>query len=92
MTKSYCLRISIKQHKKQGVLAINQRAYLTSIRKRFGISDCKPVAKPVEPGKRFNKTADNEDPINITKYQSAIGCLIYASISTRPDLSSAVGA
>lgn len=44
----------------------------------------------LEPGKQFDKIAGNEDPINITGYQSAIECLIHASIATRPDLSSAV--
>ena len=42
--------------------------------------------------KRFNKIAGDEDPVNITEYHSAIGCLICASIATRTDLSSAVGA
>ena len=54
------------------------------------MSDCKPVATPMESGKRFNKIADDEDPINITEHQSTIGCLICASVATRPDLSFAV--
>ena len=87
----YCLGVSIKQNRKQGLLMINQKAYPTSVLKRFGINDCKPVAAPIEPGKRFKKIADDEDPINITEYQPAIGCLIYASVAARPDLSSAVG-
>lgn len=46
----------------------------------------------LEPDKQFDKIAGNKDPNNITGYQSAIECLIYASIATRPDLPSAVGA
>ena len=88
----YWFSLSSKQNRKQGVLTINQGACLTSALKRFGMSDCKPVATPTEPGKRFNKIAGDEDPVNITEYHSAIGCLIYASIATRPDLPSAVGA
>ena len=45
----------------------------------------------LEPDKQFDKIAGNKDPINITGYQSAIECLIHASIATRPDLPSAVG-
>lgn len=45
----------------------------------------------LEPDKQFDKIAGNKDPNNITGYQSAIECLIYASIAARPDLSSAVG-
>lgn len=62
----YYLSMPVKQNRKQGVLTINQRSCLTSILKRFGMSDCKPVATPMEPGKRFNKISDNENPINIT--------------------------
>ena len=46
----------------------------------------------MEAGKWFEKLDDNEDPVNIREYQAAIGSLVYASIATRPDLSSSVGA
>ena len=81
----YWFSLSSKQNRKQGVLTINQGAYLTSVLNRFGMSDCNSAATPTEPGKRFNKIAGNEDPVNITEYHSAIGCLIYASIATRTD-------
>ena len=88
----YWFSLSSKQNRKQGVLTINQGAYLTSALNRFGMSDCNSAATPTEPGKRFNKIAGDEDRVNITDYHSAIGCLICASIATRTDLSSAVGA
>ena len=56
------------------------------------MSECKPVSMPMETGKRFDKLDDNGDPVNIRGYQAAIGSLVYASIATRPDLSSSVGA
>ena len=49
------------------------------------------IATPMESGKRFDKIVDDKEPFNITEYQSAIGCLTYASLATGPGLSSAVG-
>lgn len=87
----YCLGMSIKRNRNKGLLTINQHAYLSAVLKRFAMSDCKPVATPLEPGKKFEKLKDDEEMVNLKEYQSAIGSLIYASIGTRPDLSSAVG-
>ena len=40
---------------------------------------------------KFEKLVDVERSANIQEYQAKIGSLTYASIATRPDLSSAVG-
>ena len=55
-----------------------------SILRRFGLEDCKPIATPMET--RLKLTFhDAGDYIDVTLYQTAIGCLIYVCI-TRPDL------
>ena len=59
--------------------------------KKFDMENCKPVGTPLEPGKRFTKLPENEKPSDIHRYQTAIGCLTYASTATRPDLAAAVG-
>ena len=87
----YCLGMAIKRDRVAKILTINQKAYFEDTLKRFGMYDCKPVATPMEPGKRYERLADGEKSVNLREYQSAIGSLIYASIATRPDLSSAVG-
>ena len=43
---------------------------------------------PMEAGKRSEELDHNEDPVNIREYETDIGSLVYASIATRPDLSS----
>ena len=55
------------------------------------MSECNPVATPMETNKKFVKLAENEDVIDIPGYQAAIGSIIYASIASRPDLSASVG-
>ena len=55
------------------------------------MEDCKPISTPMDPNVKFEKLADDERSTNIQEYQAMIGSLTYASIATRPDLSSAVG-
>ena len=85
------LGMSIKRNRTTGVLAIDQSAYLRSVLERFGMADCKPVSTPMEPGKHYEKTPDNEEGLETREFQALIGSLVYASIATRPDLSEAVG-
>ena len=55
------------------------------------MSTCKPVSTPMENGRQFTKTPDDEEGVNITEYQAVIGSLLYASVATRPDLAASVG-
>ena len=88
----YCLGMSVKRDRKAKVLMINQKTYLENVLKKFGMQDCKPISTPMEVTARYEKLADDEKTVNIKEYQAMIGSLTYASISTRPDLSAAVGA
>ena len=41
----YILGMAINRNRNDGVLTIDQHAFLSSMLKRFGMDDCKPVAK-----------------------------------------------
>ena len=51
---------------------------------------CKPIATPVDVGAKLIKATNEDEIINQQLCQSAIGSLMYLSISTRPDISYAV--
>ena len=87
----YLLGMSIQRERESKILTISQKSYLENILKRFGIQDCKPVSTPLEPGKKYDKLQDDRDPVDVQRYQAAIGSLIYASIASRPDIAEAVG-
>ena len=72
-------------------MTICQASYLQDVLVRFGMEDCKPVSTPMEAGKVFTSLSDDEETIDIKKYQAAIGSLNYAAVATRPDISTAVG-
>ena len=74
------------------MLMINQKAFLKSMLKRFGMHECRPVSTPMEVRKKFERLADEENTVDKRKYQAAIGSLTYASFATRPNFSAAVGA
>ena len=60
--------MSIKRDIEAEVLTINQKAYLESILKWFGMSYYKPVSTPIVAGKKFEKLADEENAVNTRDY------------------------
>ena len=87
----YVLGMEVKRDRENKTMTISQKAYLENVLERFDMQNCKPVSIPLEAGKKFAKISEDEEPIDVKKYQAAIGSLNYAAIATRPDLSVAVG-
>ncbi|KAK3749555.1 hypothetical protein QZH41_007287 [Actinostola sp. cb2023] len=87
----YLLGMSIKRDRASRTLTINQPGYLEKVLKRFGMENCKPVSTPLELGKKFQQLSANDDAFDDQIYRQAIGCLTYASTTTRPDIAAAVG-
>ncbi len=70
-------------------LVMTQSHYIEKILKRFNFSDCTPVSTPMDASV---KLMDNKGkPISQLEYSKAIGSLMYAMTSTRPDIAFAVG-
>ena len=87
----YFLGMFIKRDRKNRNLSISQPKYIEAVLEKFGMSDCKPVATPIEPGVKYDKICDDEKGFDVRTYQKAIGCLTYMTTSTRPDIAAAVG-
>ena len=87
---SYFLGMKIELNKDDGSVWIGQRAYTESILKKFGMEECKPISTPVDVSSKLTCATENDDCIDQQRYQSAIGSLMYLSVSTRPDISYAV--
>ena len=68
---------------------MTQSHYVEKILKRFNYSDCSPVSTPMDPGvKLMSNTGKASSQL---EYSQAIGSLMYAMTSTRPDIAYAVG-
>lgn len=87
----HCLGMRINQYS-NGV-SIDQEHYIEQILERFGLSDCNSLSTPMKPNENLTvveMTQEEIDQMRNVPYQEAIGCLMYLSQCTRPDISYAV--
>ncbi|GJW25887.1 zinc finger, CCHC-type containing protein [Tanacetum coccineum] len=81
------LGIKIKRVNKG--IGITQSHYIEKILKKFIREDCSPVSTPMDPVEKHKPHTGK--PVGQLEYSRAIGCLMYAMTSTRPDIGYAVG-
>ena len=86
---SYFLGIKVVQ--KDNTIALNQASFVKSLLDRFDFNNCKPVSTPADVNSHLEPTTDDCELFDKTKYQSAVGSLLYLSTKTRPDIAYAVG-
>ena len=71
---------------------MDQRQYIQSLLKRYGLSQAKTATTPADINVKLVKNDGVSKPVNPVNYQSMVGSLLYAAITTRPDIAQAVGA
>lgn len=92
----WLLGIEVKRNLEKHTIALSQRAYIDSIVARYGFSDAKPLAQPMDPHVRLSI---DQCPVSTAEYAAmrdkpyleALGALQYVSVATRPDITFAVG-
>lgn len=85
----YCIGIHIERDRKNGVIYLDQRKYILEVLQKYGMSDCKTVKTPMDVNTKFNEKENFVEGTILTNvpYQEIIGCLLYISQVTRPDIS-----
>jgi hypothetical protein len=82
--------LGIQVHQNDGAISLSQRNYIEATLERFEMQHCKPTVTPMtdqDLNRSETKSSDNElEP----KYRSLIGCLMYLSVCTRPDITYSV--
>ncbi|GJW23146.1 zinc finger, CCHC-type containing protein [Tanacetum coccineum] len=81
------LGIKIKRENKG--IVITQSHYIEKILKKFNREDCSPVNTPMDLVEKLKPNTGK--PVDQLEYSRAIGCLMYAMTSTRPDIAYVVG-
>ena len=77
-------------------LKVDQETYINRLLEKTGMQDCVPMATPAEPGQHLSalpasdQTTGDENAHSL-QYGSVVGSLLYAAVSTRSDISYAVG-
>ena len=87
----YCLGISISHDEDNYCITLQQKQYIRNILTRFGLADAKAVSTLADPSVTLVKDDGVSKEVDPTLYQSMVGSLIYAAMTTRPDITQAVG-
>jgi len=75
--------IHVIRDRLQGTLALSQENYLRTIVHRFGMSeDTKITSTPLVTGTKLIKATEQDELVYQKMYQSMVGSLMYAMIST----------
>uniref|UniRef100_H3H572 Polyprotein n=2 Tax=Phytophthora ramorum TaxID=164328 RepID=H3H572_PHYRM len=87
----FILGMEIDHDRTASTLMIKQTRYIDDVTSRFNQQDAKAVVNPCESGMKLTKmqspttNAEREDMRN-KPYRSLIGCLLYITTCTRPDV------
>ena len=90
------LGMEIHKDRKNGKLWLLQQRYVDKILMRFGMNNVKPVQIPLASHFKISSglcpsNDEENDYMSSVPYANAVGSLMYATVSTRPDISHAVG-
>ena len=80
-------------HGTDGSMVLRQTAYIRELVARYSVSESKCPLLPAEPNE-FLSASDGTplSPKDVSIFQSLVGSLLYVSVGTRPDISSALRA
>ena len=90
------LGMRIFRNRSEGVLKLSQEKYIEKLLDRFNVGDAKTRNTPLGTHLKFSKKQSpqsDEETCYMSRvpYASAVGSLMYAMVSTRPDIAHAVG-
>jgi hypothetical protein len=70
-------------------ISLGQKAYITTILRRFGMEHNGSVPAPIDPNVKLDLAKDRGEmePKAIPDYQAVMGLLMYAALATRPNIS-----
>ncbi|KAE9023990.1 hypothetical protein PR003_g14063 [Phytophthora rubi] len=87
----FILGMEIDHDRTAGTLMIKQTRYIDDVTNQFNQQDAKAVVNPCESGTKLTKmqsptTNAEREAIRTKLYRSLIGCLLYITTCTRPDV------
>lgn len=90
------LGMRIMRDRKNKRLWLSQEKYIKKVLDRFNMKDAKPVGTPLAAHFKLSTElcpSDDKEKEEISKihYASAVGCLMYAMVYTRPNIAYSVG-
>ena len=94
-TTKKILGMEIRSNRDAKRLWLSEAGYVKKVLDRFSMENAKPVSTPLANHFRLStsqcpKTVEETEDMSKVPYTSAVECLMYAMICTRPDLAHAV--
>ena len=89
---AYYLGMTVTRDRANRIIRLGQAAYVERVLREHGMWEAKPVSTPMETSAKLVPAEDGfqAEQKQKTRYQSAVGSLMYAMLGTRPDLAFAV--
>jgi hypothetical protein len=92
----YVIGIEIHRDRNQRILKLSQKAYIKKVLERFKLKNCSTTVASIIKRDKFSKdqcpqNALEQEQTKSISYAFAVGSLLYAQVSTRPDNAMAVG-
>jgi len=87
---SYFLGIQVRRNRPKKEITISQCHFIEQILQRFGMTDAKPVATPLDVSIKLQAATDNTSTVDTTIFRQTLGSFMYTMIGTRPDLAAAI--
>jgi len=87
----YYVGVCIVRDKERKQVYLHQGLYIEKMVKKFGQTQAKSVSTPADLNVRLQKEDGVSKPVDTTSYQSIVESLLYAAITSRPDIAQAVG-
>ena len=91
---SKILGIRITRDRQQRTLTIDQGEYIRKVMKDFGMEQDtyrKTKSIPLNGYDKIKPTTEGDSPTDSARYMSGVGCIMHASVQTRPDITFATG-
>ena len=87
---SHLLKMNVIYEQESKVVVIHLAQYIDQLLLQCGMSNCKPVSTPMDPGFDSNNDTLSSGGDIDEPYKSLLGGLMYLSLAARPDITFAV--
>jgi hypothetical protein len=87
----WILGMRITRDRKAGTITLDQELYVTKALEKYGFAQCRTAPTPEVVGAAHQELTEKlAEPADKQRYMEITGTLMYAAISTRPDIAHAV--
>jgi hypothetical protein len=89
-TATWMLGMRITRNRAAGTITLDQELYVMKALEKYGLTQCKIASTPEAVGAAADRSVKLDEPTDRQRYMEIVGTLMYAAISTRPDITHAV--